>query len=110
MAKAVEVEKEQLVSCLRDEKICVRYVPRQSHMVTDPKHILYGGMAETAIMTVSVPRLRSGVFADVLTKAEKAFLEQCLGLEEGALNVYNRENNFWDNRTEGGISTVRLTK
>lgn len=101
--------REEVVSCLSDTEITVRHLP-QPGTITDPKHVLYGGMAETAIMTVSVPRLRSGVFADVLTKAEKAFLEQCLGLEEGALNVYNRENNFWDNRTEGGISTVRLTK
>lgn len=100
---------DDVVSCLRDEEITVRHLP-QPGTVNDPRHVLYGGMAESATMTISVPRLRSGVFADVLTKNEKAFLEQCMGLEEGALNVYNRDNNFWDNRTEGGISKVRLTK
>ena len=101
--------KENVVSCLRNEEITVRHLP-QAGTISDPHHVLYGGMAETATMILSVPRLRSGVFADVLTKNEKAYLEQCMGLEEGALNVYNRENNFWDNRTEGGISRVRLTK
>jgi hypothetical protein len=33
-----------------------------------------------------------------------------MGLEVGALNVYNKTNNFWDNTTEGGISRVRLSK
>lgn len=101
--------REDVISCLKDVEITVRHLP-QPGTISDPKHVLYGGMAETATTTISVPRLRSGVFADVLTKAEKAFLEVCMGLEEGALNVYNRENNFWDNRTEGGISKVRLTK
>lgn len=101
--------KQNVVSCLRNEEIIVRHLP-QPGTINDPHHVLYGGMAESATMIVSVPRLRSGVFADVLTKNEKAFLEQCMGLEDGALNVYNRDNNFWDNRTEGGISKVRLTK
>lgn len=103
------IPKQEVVSCLRNAEIIVRHLP-QPGTINDPQHVLYGGMAESATMTVSVPRLRSGVFADVLTKNEKAFLEQCMGLEEGALNVYNRENNFWDNGTEGGISKVRLTK
>lgn len=103
------IPRQEVVSCLRNTEITVRHLP-QPGTINDPHHVLYGGMAESATMIVSVPRLRSGVFADVLTKNEKAYLEQCMGLEEGALNVYNRDNNFWDNRTEGGISKVRLTK
>lgn len=97
------------VSCLRDTVITVRHLP-QPGTISDPKHVLYGGMAENATITFTVPRLRSGVFVDVLTKDEKAFLEEVMGLEEGAMNVYNKTNNFWDNSTEGGISKVRLTK
>lgn len=100
---------DDLISPLRDTVITVRHLP-QAGMISDPKHVLYGGMAETATFTVCVPRLRSGVFVDVLTKSEKRYLEAAMGLEEGAMNVYNKVNNFWDNNTEGGISRVRLTK
>jgi hypothetical protein len=61
----------------------------------DPKHVLYGGMAETSTRTYVVPMLRSGQLKDVLTKDEKSFLESYLGLEDNALSVYNIENNFW---------------
>ena len=110
MAKAVEVEKEQLISCLRDEKICVRYVPRQSHMVTDPKHILYGGMADDAVKTFVVPKLTTGTYVNVLTNSEMAFLEEKLGMDKGALSVYRKQDNFWSDANPQGINKVRLRK
>lgn len=110
MAKAVEVEKEQLVSCLRNEKVCIRYVPRQSHMVTDPKHILYGGMADDAVKTFVVPKLTTGTYVNVLTNSEMLFLEQHLGMDKGALSVYKKQDNFWSDANPQGINKVRLRK
>ena len=112
MAKAVEVEKEeeQLVNCLRKEKVCVSYVPRQSHMVTDPKHILYGGMAEDAVKTFVVPKLTTGTYVNVLTNKEMAFLENILGMDKGALSVYKKQDNFWSDANPQGINKVRLRK
>lgn len=112
MAKAVEVEKEeeQLVNCLRKERVCVRYVPRQSHMVTDPKHILYGGMAEDAVKTFVVPKLTTGTYVNVLTNKEMAFLENILGMDKGALSVYKKQDNFWSDANPQGINKVRLRK
>ena len=110
MAKAVEVEKEQLISCLRNEKICVRYVPRQSHMVTDPKHILYGGMADDAVKTFVVPKLTKGTYVNVLTNSEMAFLEEYLGMDKGTLSVYKKQDNFWSDANPQGINKVRLRK
>ena len=110
MAKAVEVEKEQLISCLRNEKICVRYVPRQSHMVTDPKHILYGGMADDAVKTFVVPKLTTGTYVNVLTNSEMAFLEEYLGMDKGTLSVYKKQDNFWSDANPQGINKVRLRK
>lgn len=107
--KTKSANTDELINCLSNKIITVKYIP-QAGTVSDPKHVLYGGLAETSTITFTVPRLRSGVFKDVLTKAEKAYLEMCMGLEDGALNVYNKHNNFWDNSTEGGISKVRLTK
>ena len=110
MAKAVEVEKEQLISCLRNEKICVRYFPRQSHMVTDPKHILYGGMADDAVKTFVVPKLTTGTYVNVLTNSEMAFLEEYLGMDKGTLSVYKKQDNFWSDANPQGINKVRLRK
>ena len=84
------------VSCLRDEKITIRYVVRQSDMIKDKKHVLYGGLAEGAHITLTVPMLNSGIYANVLTNEEKDYIEEALGLPKNALSVYKKENNFWD--------------
>ena len=98
------------ICCLRNERVIVRFVPRQSGIVTNPKHILYGGMAEGAIRKFTVPKLSSGMFVNVLTDNEKAYLEEAMGLEYNALSIYKKVDNFWDDSNDGGISTVRLTK
>lgn len=110
MAKKVEVEEEQLINCLRNERVIIRFIPRQSHMVTDPKHILYGGMAEDAVRTYVVPKLTSGTYVNVLTNSEMAFLEDYLGMEKGALSVYKKVDNFWSDANPMGIGKVRLRK
>lgn len=103
-------EEEPAVSCLRNERVIVRYVPKANSLITNPKHVLYGGMAEGSKKTYVVPRLSSGTFVNVLTKAEKAFLEEYMGLEYNALSVFNKNNNFWDDSNEEGISSVTLMK
>lgn len=106
---AREHSEEDLVNCLTDKDVEVRFINKTGD-ITDPKHPLYGGLADGAFITISVPKLRSGTFVNVLTDAEKDYLEYIMGLEAGALNVYNKTDNFWDNNTEGGISSVRLSK
>lgn len=101
---------EKLVNCLRKERIIVRYIMKPSTLVRDPKHVLYGGMAETATRTFVVPVLTSGVFKAVLTDEEKAYLEYVMGLEYNALSVYKKQNNFWSSAHDKGISEVELTK
>ena len=110
MAKAVEVEEEQLINCLRNERVCIRYVPRQSHMVTDPRHILYGGMADDAVKTFVVPKLTTGTYVNVLTNSEMAFLENYLGMDKGSLSVYKKQDNFWSDANPQGINKVKLRK
>lgn len=95
---------EPIVNCLRNERVIVKHVPKETGIVRDPKHILYGGMAEGAVRWLTVPRLTSGMYVNVLTNAEKACLEEVMGLEYNALSIYNKVNNFWDNYQ------VRLTK
>lgn len=107
--KEVEVE-EQLINCLKNEKVCIRHIPRQSHMVTDPRHVLYGGMANEAVKVFVVPKLSTGTYVNVLTNSEMAFLENHLGMEKGALSVYKKVDNFWSDANPMGISTVKLRK
>lgn len=95
---------EPTINCLRNERIIVKHVPKETGIVRDPKHILYGGMAEGAVRWLTVPRLTSGMYVNVLTNAEKACLEEVMGLEYNALSIYNKVDNFWDNYQ------VRLTK
>lgn len=108
--KKSHTKNDSLINCLRDERIIIRHIPRESGMVTNPKHILYGGMSESATRTFVVPRLSSGMFVNVLTDKEKEFLEELMGLEYNALSIYKKIDNFWDDSNEGGISRVRLSK
>ena len=87
---------EQLINCLTNERVIVRFVPKENAMAgNNPRHAVYGGMADTSTRTYVVPQLRSGQLVDVLTKNEKAFLEHYLGMEDNALSVHKTEKNFW---------------
>ena len=108
---ALKANKKEPISCLRNERIIVKFVPRPSSMVQNPKHILYGGMAETAVRNFVVPRLAStGMYKNVLTDNEKEFLEQAMGLEPNALSIYKKKDNFWDDSNPVGIGRVTLHK
>ena len=109
-ATRVSEERDNLINCLRNEKVIGRFISRAKGMITDPRHILFGGMASGSKMRITTPLLRSGGFADVLTKDEKKFLEYKLGLEPNALSVHNRNNNFWSDANEQGIGRVELIK
>lgn len=110
VVKTTNVQQDGLINCLRNERVIVRHIPKQTGLVTDPKHILYGGMSENAIRRFGVPRLSSGIYVNVLTNAEKNFLEQALGLEANALSIHRKTNNYWDDGENNGISQVTLTK
>lgn len=103
-------EEKPLVNCLKNEQIIIRYLPRQSRMVTNPKHVLFGGMAENTTRTFVVPMLSSGRYVNVLTDSEKDFLEELMGLPPNALSIYKKVDNFWDDANEAGISKVTLRK
>ena len=79
-------------------------------MVSNPKHVLFGGMAENATRTFVVPMLSSGRYVNVLTDDEKDFLEDIMGLPKNAMSIYKKVDNFWDDTNEAGISKVTLRK
>lgn len=72
------IDGEPLINCLRNERVIVRYIPKQSGIITDPKNPFYGGMGENCFREFGVPRLRSGLFVDVLTKEEMRYLEHVM--------------------------------
>lgn len=104
------VEESELINCLRNEKIIVRHIPKTVNKVTNPKHVLYGGMSESAVKTFVVPKLSSGRFVNVLTNDEMAFLESTMGYEPGTFSIYKKEHNFWDDSQKDTISKVTLKK
>lgn len=103
-------ERSSLVNCLTNEIVIVRFIAKARGNITDPKHVLFGNMAPRSKVKFPIPMLRSGQYADVLTKEEKKFLEWKLGLEPNALSVYNRKNNFWDDSNQQGVGRVELIK
>lgn len=90
-------QEDTLMNCLRNERIVIRHINTNSK-VTNPKHVLYGNMAETAYKYFCVPKYQSGIFVNVLTNAEKEYLEDAMGLEYNALSVYKKIDNYWENR------------
>ena len=55
-------EDSKLINCLRKETVIVRFLPRKHGIWgNNPKHVLAGGMAESAIKTFVVPLLSSGL-------------------------------------------------
>lgn len=96
-------------NCLRNERVILRFIPKQTGMVSDKDHVLYGGMAETSRRSFVVPKTANG-FVTVLTPDEQKCLESALGLKEGALSAGNKIDNFWDDNNDNGINRVYLQK
>lgn len=101
----VDDGEEELINCLRNERITVKYVLNEKTGITDKHHPFYGGLAEGATIALVVPLLRNGSLKNVLTNSEKKYLEYVMGLDDNALSVHKSpENNYWINYQ------VRLTK
>lgn len=99
MAKTTKnnIENNEPINPLRNEKVIVRFVPRENDSITDRKHVAYGGMMDNSVRGFTVPVLNNGVYKNILTDNEKAYLEEILGLEVNGLSVYNKKDNYWDN-------------
>ena len=94
-AKNKEEMSDVKVNPLRNERIYVRWVPKENGL--PKKHVAYGGKVDGSYVRFVVPVLRTGLYKNILTNAEKDFLEDALGLDYNALSVYKKENNYWDN-------------
>lgn len=110
LEEMIEEKENETKCCLKNKKVNVRFIPKQRGNITNPKHILYGGMAEGAKKVFVVPKLKSGTFVNVLTNDEKEYLEEVMGLDDNTLSVHKKENNFWSSANKKGISSVTLEK
>lgn len=109
----MEEKKKEMKSCLRNEIVIVRKLPKRTGLVSDPNHIMSDGMHDAAFRTYCVPKLsRSNAFVNVLTDNEKDYLEYVMGLEKNALSVYKQpySENFWSSSNPSGFGTVTLKK
>lgn len=82
-----------LINCLRKERIEIRLIPKKTGVYSNPRHVLFGGMAEEAVKKFCVPISESGLYVKVLDNDEEAYLEYVLGLEKGTLSIYK---DFWN--------------
>ena len=88
------VEKEEVLEKfeLPQKEIIVKFIKRRQGMASsvNDDHVIAGGMLEGAVNKYQAPLLRNGSIANVLTKEEKATLEEMTGLD---LSVYGE---FWN--------------
>ena len=82
---------------LPNEKVVVEFIKKQKGNITNPKHVLFGGMAENAKRHL-VPRRSRDTFKyiQILSKDEQAYIENVLALGKDGLSIYKPENNYWD--------------
>lgn len=94
-------ETKTIINPLQNKIVIVRHIPREGK-ITDKRHVLFGGMAENAVKTFTVPVIAStNTLKNVLTNNEKEYFENLLGVN---LSVHNKKDNYWENYK------VRLTK
>ena len=109
----MEEEKNEMKSCLVNERVILRKLPKRTNLIQDSNHIMGDGMHDNAFYIYSVPKLqKSNVFVNVLTDSEKNYLEYVMGLPKNALSVYRqpKEDNFWSNANPNGLSKITLRK
>ena len=106
-------EKKEMKSCLVNERVILRKLPKRTNLVQDSNHIMGDGMHENAFYIYCVPKLqKSNNFVNVLTNEEKEYLEYVMGLPENALSIYRqpKEENYWSNANPNGLSKITLKK
>ena len=109
----MEEKKSEMKSCLRNEIVILRKLPKKTGMVQDSNHIMGDGMHNSAFRTYCVPKLdRSNNFVNVLTNEEKDYLEYAMGLEPNALSIYKQpaRENYWSTSNPAKTGIVTLHK
>ncbi len=85
---------------LPEEVITIEFIKRQRGSITNPRHVMFGGVLE-ASKRILVPKRNRTTFKylPVLDKKEQTALETMMGLDDGTLGAFKVTNNFWDDVT-----------
>ena len=84
---ASNIDENKLINCLRNERVVVEFIPQERGLITDSRHVLYGGLGEESKRRFVVPVLQSGVYKNVLTNDEKDYLEYIIPLHQVPCSV-----------------------
>jgi len=103
-------KKQEPFNCLTNEKVIIRFVPKQKGIVTDKDHILFGGMTDNSHRSFCLRKNPNGSYVEFLTEDEQRCLEKAMGLKPGDLNPNKHDDNFFDERNKYGISRVTIGK
>ena len=57
----------EAINPLRNERVIVRFVPKENDNILDKKHVAFGGMMDNAVRGFTVPMLSNGTFKNILT-------------------------------------------
>lgn len=83
---------------LPKESVEIRYIKKQTGLITDENHVSYGGLMDGSTITLPANTLRNGNYVNVLTAEEKDYLEEMLSMSKNGLSVYaKKEENYWKN-------------
>lgn len=99
MAKTVKEEETSVVRTdfLVDKIVSVKYLPKETNGIRDPKHVAYGGLLNGAEIAIPAPTLDNGKMKNLLTSVEKEGLESILkGVD---LSIYG---DFWKETGKNG--------
>ena len=98
-------ERSEMKSCLVNERVILRKLPKRTNLVGDSNHVMGDGMHENAFYIYCVPKLqKSNNFVNVLTNEEKDYLEYVMGLPKNALSIYRQPKK----RTTGAIPILMV--
>lgn len=112
-AKSKDDDNIEYINCLRNEIVTVRKVPKANDWIKDPKHVAYNGMFEGCSRTFVVPKLKNGLYCNVLTNDEIRFLEHVMGFnhEDDVFSIYKKpEVNYWSTANPNFSAQVELDK
>lgn len=101
---------DSIVNVLKPVKVTIRFIKRKRGYIEDERSEFFGGIGINSKVVLTVPNKKnSSTLMDPLTKQEKDFFEDALGLEKNALSVYHKPC-YWSSSAHGTINKVVLGK
>jgi hypothetical protein len=91
-----EAKKPTYTGFLKEEKVVLKFIKRETNGIKDPRHVAYGGLFVNTEISIPAPTLDNKKMKNLLTDQEKKGLESILNGVD--LSIYG---DFWK---EGGVA------